>query len=128
MSIWCSWPGIGRSTPEATRGRGDVLSYAEGFSNHFPRTDGAVELPAAVDVADIAPWCVPGHDECGSCDGGHVGPWLRLSISAEVSRSYWEKPPARRSFHESVVMDRDAVEALAADLTRWLALDHVAAS
>lgn len=130
MSIWCSWPGVGHNDHEPQRG--EVRSYAEGWSNHFPTVGDAAELPATVDVAHIAPWCVPGHDECGDCDGTHVGPWLRLTLHADKAKSWWDRTtgdePGVRAFTDSVVMDRAAVEALAADLGRWLALEHVEAS
>lgn len=127
MSIWCSWPSIGHNDDGDPK-RGEVLSYAEGWSNHFPTLDGSAELPASVDLAHVAPWCVPGHDECGSCDQAeHVGPWLRLTVFAEQALSFWTDPPTASTVHASVSMDRAAVEALVSDLTAWLAYEHVEA-
>ena len=49
MSIWASGPTIGRDDEDDLREPGTVLTYAEGWSNHYP--DGTAELPATIDVA-----------------------------------------------------------------------------
>lgn len=162
MSIWCSWPHIGtdpsdlydlgdglvqvdigvgkprgRKLPKIAE-RGNVLSYAEGFSNHHPDLTGTHERPAIIAVAHIAPWCVPGHDQygdgyaCRGCGVQHddeVGPWLRLEVFAPEALDFWEKDddgnPAVTAQEASVVLDRAAVEALRDDLDAWLARTHV---
>lgn len=148
MSIWCSRPLIG-TDPDWPRHDddppGDVRSYVSGWSNHYPTTDDTAELPAWIDTASIAPWCVPGwggrEDECQM----HVGPWLRLSVDAPHTRipprtpeemaewvAAWEsgEPPdievavgPRR--HVAVVLDEAAVRSLVDDLLDWLATPKV---
>ncbi len=136
MSIWCSTTEIG-SPPNAWEGddlpiAGHVLTYAEGFSNHYPDTTGTHERPAAVGLAHIAPWCVPGHNQdgegytCTGCGAMHDhpdhGPWLRLEVTGD-GLSYWQKTddgkPTPRLQDATVVMDREAALALAAALTEW---------
>lgn len=100
MSIWCSWTVIGHDGFDEPRG--DVRAYLQGKSNHFP--DGK-DPKAAVDVAHVAPHCVPGHFD-DFTDWPQVGPWLRLSLY--------------RDEQHSVVMDETAVRALRDDLNLWL--------
>lgn len=93
MSIWCSWPTIGRDEWDPDALGGQVLTYAAGFSNHYPRPADGYELPASVHLAHVAPWCVPGHDQvahgsayrCSGCGEAHdidAGDWIRLGIHA----------------------------------------------
>ena len=119
MSIWCSYPEIGfdlfRKRPRKL-GKGQVRGYASGWSNHYPNLQ--VEKPAAIDLACIAPHCVPGHEDHDGMDRD-VGPWLRLGLTA-----------ARHNFHNpreiigedeaTVVMDEAAVRELVEALTYWL--------
>lgn len=102
--------------------RGEVRTYAEGWSNHYPSAD--VERPASVNVAAIAPWCVPGHAEdcCGGHDAPEVGPWLRLLIDADQRSGPSAEPGPMWA---GVVMDAAAVEALRDDLNQWLAAPKV---
>lgn len=119
MSIWCSGPTIGWDDwpdeyPQPQGGQ--VRSYANGWSNHYPTTDGAVEREAAIDTATIPVWCVPGHSE--EFDET-LGPWLRLGVSSWEHN--WHKPAdVIGEEHADIVMDEDAVRALVASLTEWL--------
>lgn len=125
MSIWCSHPLIG-TDPYWERDHddppGDVRSYAEGWSNHYPDND--VEQPAAIDTAHIAPWCVPGWWDREDELDGKVGPWLRLAVMT------WKHDrktcvATDESIDASVVLDEDAVRSLVADLTDWLGTPKV---
>ena len=90
MSIWCSletigwdddrWTDIDGNPITAERHGGEVRSYANGWSNHYPTTDGEVEQRASIDLADISAWCVPGHQDIANFD--ERGPWLRLSVNS----------------------------------------------
>lgn len=133
MSIWCSWEHIGtdpRDWREAdgtpvpkTAARGDVLSYAQGWSNHYPDHTGEAERPAVLALAHIAPWCVPGHG-VDDADYDAVGPWLRLEVAAPESLNFWQKDEEGRPLVEkesaTVVLDEEAVRSLRDDLTAWL--------
>jgi hypothetical protein len=148
MSIWCSWAHIGTDPNEWTdldgnrieqvAERGNVVSYAEGFSNHHPDLSGSHERPAVVAVSTIAPWCVPGHDQngeryactgCGQYHDTEVGPWLRLEVAAPQTLNFWTKnedgEPTTEERHATVALDREAVESLRNDLSTWLEADHV---
>lgn len=129
MSIWCSHPSVGydeyRDPFDGPNPRGQVLTYAVGFSNHYPEVGGDEERPAEVAIASIAPWCVPGHlkhdDETYVCECGEnyahnnaTGTWLRLDLDAKADRN-------GNPVNASVVMDEAAVTALIADLSAWLA-------
>lgn len=114
MSIWSSWRDIGwdglRKKPKMRHG--EVRSYAAGWSNHYPTTDGAVEQPASVGIASVPVWCVPGHAEEMTDE---LGPWLRLDVDG------WEgHGPGTKRQHCAVVLDEKAARALARDLRRWL--------
>lgn len=138
MSIWCSWPHVGRDRFEDDELRGgEVLTYAQGFSNHYPDLSGDFELPAAIGLAHIAPWCVSGHDSgaepdwiCSACGKSHemnegeVGDWLRLSVHAAAGLNFWAKDaegrPTREVVGADVVLDEAAVLRLYHDLGDWL--------
>lgn len=62
MSIWCSLPNIGFDD-EVDESVGQVRSYASGWSNHYPTTDGTVERDATLDLAYIPAWCAGGDDD-----------------------------------------------------------------
>lgn len=144
MSIWCSHDHIGtdpnawidadtgKPIPRAPH-RGNVLSYAEGFSNHHPDLTGTHERPAGIATASIAPWCVPGHDEdCQTCKRSHyggdeVGPWLRIEVAAPESLNFWtpSQEPEVEEQGATVVLDVEAVTALRDDLDRWLDQRHL---
>lgn len=115
MSIWCSQPSIGHDQWTDDPPVGDVRSYAEGWSNHYPTTDGAVEQPANIDLAHTPVWCVPGHHDD---DDERVGPWLRLGVYTTDHDGYTVGNPKSAT----VVMDEAAVTALRDQLTEWL--DH----
>jgi hypothetical protein len=146
MSIWCSWESVGWDDWAERPGfvRGEVRTFAEGFSNHHPDSTGSHELPANVGVDHIAPWCVPGHNEgepdnhvdyrCTGCGERHdypdAGRWLRLGIYARDALSWWtddgeDKPKHTGPVAQRVVMDEAAVRALRDDLTKWLELPKV---
>lgn len=114
MSIWASWESIGTWLTDK-RQRGDVRSYALGWSNHYPNR--RVERPASVGIAHIPSWCVPGHDDEGD---DAVGPWLRLGLTSWLHD--WHNPRARPTERASldVVLDEEAVRSLRDDLTDWL--------
>ena len=116
MSIWCSGPLIGRDPHEVDPDvHVQVRSYANGWSNHYPNTDGVVERDACIDVAVIPAWCVGGEVD----DYEAAGPWLRLGL-----RSWqhdWSHPAdVVGKMSASVVLDEAAVRALAGQLSEWL--------
>lgn len=132
MSIWCTWEHIG-TDPRAWRDadtdeaipkhaeRGNVLSYAAGFSNHYPDLTGEHERPATVAIASIPVWCVPGHDEENDDE---LGPWLRLEVAAPETLNHWVKDvdgkPQIEPEGASVVLDEEAARSLRDDLSAWL--------
>lgn len=121
MSIWASWLTIGHDDHESAGGV--VLTYASGFSNHYPDTTASHELPASVDLAHIPPWCVPGHGD-HECDA-HVGDWLRLSVHAPRAFDFWGPNGQRRNagpVNADVVLDEAAARVLRDQLDEWLAL------
>lgn len=138
MSIWCSWEDIGTDVltilterdgkpcleavgdqPEPKRG--EVRSYAVGFSNHYPTRDGEYEQPANVGISSIPRWCIPGHrNEEGQDDYDMLGEWVRLDLfTAEHSFKDGGKPTGRY-LNAAVVMDVEAARALYHDLGDWL--------
>ena len=120
MSIWVSRHAVGYDevAEEPVPVGGEVRSYCEGWSNHYPTTDGDAERPASIDTAHVPDFCVPGHQDD---NGNLVGPWLRLTIWTQQHN--WHAPSTVAGPKDaSVVMDEDAVRALVADLTAWL--DH----
>jgi hypothetical protein len=93
---------------------GEVRTYAQGFSNHYPTTDDVFEKKASIELAEIPAWCVPGHTfEAFEAIQTAIGPWLRLCISDAYQTT---EPPDRNA----VVMDEKAVEALRDQLNLWL--------
>src|SRR4051794_37933050 len=95
MSIWCSWTEVGHDVepphlaemglevvtlgdPPESPTRGEVRSYATGYSNHYPTTDGEWEQPANVGISSIPVWCVPGHGD--EFDDETLGGWVRLDV------------------------------------------------
>lgn len=106
MSIWVSHGPVG----------GDVRSCANGWSNHYPTTDGTVERPAAIDLASIPTWCVPGHD---LTEGRARGPWLRLGVFT-ARHDFRDPRVVLERLSANVVMDESAVRDLVAQLTDWL--------
>ena len=119
MSIWWSEEDI------------DAITYCEGWSNHYPEPGGEWELPAGVSLAAIAPWCVPGHGytQSGDCENGcssheknpEVGPFVRLDVHAESSRSKWpSEPDPSPAWCHSVIMDEDQARELRDQLSTWL--------
>lgn len=137
MSIWCSWPEIGTEVrsrldedehgqpvliavpPHPSPERGLVVSYATGWSNHYPDPVNGPERPSSVSLAHMPVWCVPGHN--GEDDHDEVGPWLRLDILA-VDHDYHAGGKPTGTVHgESVILDEEAARSLVADLVDWLA-------
>lgn len=134
MSIWCSGESIGAEYPDSPRRtehhgdgsvrvrsdtgdqRGVVVSYASGWSNHYPEPNNP-EAPASVDLATIPVWCVPGHRE--DEDWETVGPWVRLTVdgwSRDFHSGAWGP-----MFCESVVLDEEAARLLRDELDAWIA-------
>lgn len=136
MSIWCSHETIGfeqvgysleddDGAPIKPTMNGNVRSYASGWSNHYPTTDGGVEQPAAVDLASIAPWCVPGNQE-DNVPLMAAGPWLRMCVTSwghcvMTTPAVPAGHPNGEMETASVVMDESAVVALRDQLNAWLA-------
>jgi hypothetical protein len=114
MSIWCSLPAIGFAA-ELDEPVGQVRSYASGWSNHYPTTDGAVEREAALDLAYIPAWCAGGADD----DFEVVGPWFRLGLYSHT-HNYSSPADVVGPADATVVLDEDAVRALIGELTVWL--------
>jgi hypothetical protein len=133
VSIWGNWPdvgyeidtrlskdehgepilvAVGHEGPE----RGEVRSYATGFSNHYPTTDGEYEQPANVGISGMPAWCVPGHSDEYTDD---LGPWVRLDVQTCEHDFAAGGTPTGRYDVASVVMDEAAARALAADLIAW---------
>lgn len=131
MSIWCSLPVIGfdssneldepipsnnidepSETPEPTN---QVRSYATGWSNHYPSTDGSAEREASLNLAYIPAWCAGGDDD----DYRSVGQWLRLGLRSHTHNFMAPTEVVARS-ELVVVMDEGAVRALVDNLTAWL--------
>lgn len=122
MSIWVNHEHVGtdlRVTGTGLHHRSVVLSYAEGFSNHYREIDGDYERPASVLISHVPIWCVPGHDEATE---EATGPWLRLDVNSE--RHVAGKPTGEPA-SASVVLDIDAARTLAADLLAWAYGPHV---
>jgi len=129
MSIWCSGPSIGEDDHDNFDG--SVVSYINGWSNHypgyFPERDGGYrrepgqETPASVDVAHAPPWCVPGHEGTGLDESDAVAPWLRLDVYKRTV-SVWggyEAAVSEPDAH-SVCLNEDAARKLRDRLTWWL--------
>ena len=95
MSIWCSWQTPGESDDGVLNG--DVMEYLA--SHIYPDGDWT---PMYVDLAHIAPWCVPGNRDYNEDEHG-VGPWVRLSIKGAA-----------------VVLNEPAVRLIHEQLTEWL--------
>ena len=122
MSIWCSQEAIGFDDAWRRAQKphgGQVRSYASGWSNHYPTTDGKVERRACIDLATIAPWCVPGHDDIEGFEGMACGPWLRLCLNSS-DHDYHNPRSILGPENASVVMDEAAVREMVAQLTEWL--------
>jgi len=116
VSIWASHNDeVGRTTTETgwpEEFDGSVRTYADGWSNHYPTDD--VEKPAAVSLAGIPPWCVPGHRADEHLE--HPGPWLRMSLLTQSRRR--DGGPVIPD-GATVVINPAAARALAAALTAW---------
>jgi hypothetical protein len=126
VSIWASHrDDIGRTTSESgwpAEFDGSVRTYADGWSNHYPTDD--VELPAAVSLAEIPPWCVPGHREAfeqREADDAEYpetpGPWLRMSLLTQSRRRNDDRPTIPDG--STVVMNPAAARALGTALLAW---------
>jgi hypothetical protein len=115
MSIWCSLLTIGFNDDELDEAVGQVRSYACGWSNHYPTTDGTVERDALLDLAYIPAWCAGGDDD----DFEAVGPWFRLGVYSHT-HNYMSPADVVGPVDATVVLDEDAVRALIGELTVWL--------
>jgi hypothetical protein len=115
VSIWCSLPVIGFDEREPDGPVCQVRSYATGWSNHYPTTDGTVERDAALDLAYLPAWCAGGPDD----DYESVGPWVRLGLRSHI-HDYSAPADATGAVQATVVMDENAVRALVSELTQWL--------
>jgi hypothetical protein len=108
--------------------RGHVLSWANGWSNHYPDHTGEAERPAVLSTAWLPPYCVPGHRE-PAVDYDAVGPWLRIEVACPEALNFWEKDadgnPVVEEEGATVVLDEEAVRSLRDDLTHWLEMDKV---
>ena len=121
MSIWSSRTDIGAyDLPgEEDKPPGEVRSYAEGWSNHYPTDD--VEKPAFVGTASIPPWCVPGHFDDPASEDMATGPWLRLHV-ATWNEDYGMPMIANGA---TVILDVEAARSLAAELLSWAEERHI---
>lgn len=113
----------GRQPVEQKAERGNVLSYANGWSNHYPDLTGEAERPAVLATAWVPHWCVPGVEE-GDYDYEALGQWLRLEVAAPTTLNFWRKnddgSPLMEDEGASIVLDKEAVRSLRDDLTLWL--------
>ncbi len=124
MSIWCSYENIGwdEYSDDPTRPNGgEVRSYASGWSNHYPTTDGQVEQPASIGLATVPPWCVPGQDE-DMDDWDRTGPWIRLHV---LSQEHEAGVATGERSYSAVVLDVDAARTLGQQLLDWANSEHV---
>lgn len=117
MSIWSSRDTIGYDDVPWMRPPGEVLTYADGYSNHYPTPD--VEKPASVGTAHIPSFCVPGHED-ESDEDAPTGPWLRLHVST------WDETSSRPMIADgaTVILDVAAARSLAKDLLDWADSEH----
>ncbi len=119
MSIWCSHPDIGfdehADPDEPQPNGGQVRSYATGWSNHYPTTNGEVEREASIDLATIPAWCAGGADD----DFTSLGPWIRLGINSHA-HNFHKPEEVSGPERADVVLDEGAARELVAQLTRWL--------
>lgn len=128
MSIWQSSTVAGADEDGTVAGT--VVSYINGWSNHYPGTDLPhngieAEEAASIGLGQVPPWCVPGHDDLDMDTDDGLGPWLRLDVSTRrVSLWPGTEPVGPRDLH-SVCMDEDAVRALRDELTAWLDISKV---
>jgi hypothetical protein len=135
MSIWASITDIGED--DDGKFDGSVVSYIQGWSNHYPTspmgdTDLAGEESASVDTAWLPSWCVPGNrpteaaplsewrdvDEC-------VGPWLRLGVRCREVSVWTERPVTGPLQWHAVCLNEAAVCQLRDDLSEWLEREKV---
>lgn len=138
MSIWCG--GFGRfgrgySDYDVEDRKGVVLSYATGWSNHYPDESGP-ERHAAIGLATVAPWCVPGHDQdgpdytCTGCgkdheSGNESGAWLRMEVASWEHSFNDGGDPTGKGEGAMVSLDPTAARALGQALLDWADRRHV---
>lgn len=118
MSIWGTLEHIGNDGDGPTQ-RGTVLSYADGFSNHYPDLTGEYERPAYVQVAIVPPYCVPSHEDWTE-DDDTLGSWLRLDVQAPEPLNMRLGEFAVEARAATVVLDEEAARSLRDELTWWL--------
>jgi hypothetical protein len=127
VSIWIGHTPIGQGHKhfdDEERQTGNVLSFATGFSNHYPSLDGP-EQPAGVMIAHIPSWCVPGHDE--EVDWPVSGEWLRLEVASWAHE--WGSGGQVITGEEgaTVVLDAEAARNLGKALLEWADGKHLTA-
>lgn len=140
MSIWASEDIAGRDI-FGDNHDGSVVSYINGWSNHYPghfpplieepryqtrspANDITEEIPASIGTGWIPPWCVPGHQDTTDDIDTAVGPWLRLDMTM-CNVSVWAGVEIGNQDVHSVCMNEDAVRKLRDNLTAWLNLKKV---
>lgn len=135
MSIWAS--GFVAGENDDGDFTADVVSYINGWSNHYPghfvnphppplpagfSRDVTEETPASIGTGWIPPWCVPGHhdaEEQGLDVDTHLGPWLRLDITMQTV-SIWAGLEIGNQDVHSICLNETAVRALRDNLNEWL--------
>jgi hypothetical protein len=141
MSIWGSGDIAG--VDENNKHDGSVVSYIDGWSNHYPgdfpplgievrqrspANDLTEETPASIGTGWLPPWCVPGHEQQAEIDGldvdTHLGPWLRLDITMRTV-SIWGGVEIGNQDVHSVCLNEKAVTALRDNLNEWLAREKL---
>lgn len=138
MSIWAA--GIVAGETDDYEHDGSVVSYINGWSNHYPgefvnpenpgvhrfgsARDITEETPAAIGTGWLPPWCVPGHSDTGDDIDTHVGPWLRLDLMMRTV-SIWSGVEIGYQDVHSVCLNEDAVKALRDNLTEWIDREKV---
>jgi hypothetical protein len=125
MSIWSSAENIGETEDERPDSQAPVLTYWEGFGNHYPAV--GEEFPGAVGIDHLPAFCAPG----AAPDDDRVAPWLRLCLLTTGGRTF-NNPHGKRETGRPmirdggrVVMSRAAVQQFRNQLTEWLDLDYL---
>jgi hypothetical protein len=141
MSIWASEDVAGED--EHGKLDGSVVSYIEGWSNHYPGhfpppedkrrnalNDLNEETPAAIGTAWLPAWCVPSDRErdleweTNHDVDTHLGPWLRLDVTMSTVSIWAGVEIGKRDMH-SICLNEVAVRALRDNLNEWLQREKV---
>ena len=130
MSIWATGTVCGED--DNYEFDSSVLSYIEGWSNHYPTLFPAGremdEHPATVSTAWLPPWCVPGHQHAaaeGLDVDTHVGPWLRLDLYMRTVSVWSGTPEISDPEAHSVCLNETAVRKLRDNLDEWLSREKL---